>query len=58
MQLATADAIALVDLVAPLNIERLEQILLDPKITKVAHGSSEDLLMLRQCFGVVPRAWG
>ena len=57
MQLATADTIALVDLVAPINIERLEQILLDPKVTKVAHGSSEDLLMLRQCFGVVPKGW-
>lgn len=57
LQLAVPGSIAVIDLLAPLNLTGVERMLADSHIAKIAHGSSEDLELLRRCFGFEPSAW-
>ena len=57
MQLAVPGSIVVVDLLAPLNLSEVERVLADQRVTKVVHGSSEDLELLRRCFGFEVAAW-
>ena len=54
MQFSTGRSIYVVDLRSPLNLARLESVLLNPSIRKVMHGIGEDIKLMNYMLGIVP----
>ncbi len=54
IQVASGDRLACIDPLALDNLEPLADLLIEPRLTKVFHSSSQDLEILYQKFGRVP----
>lgn len=54
VQLATADEILLLDMLAPGMPQALQPLLRDPQVTKLMHSASEDMVALGYCCNALP----